>query len=238
MHGQAEAPLPMPRHLTPAAVLDECDTLMFDMDGTLLDLAFDNYMWLQHIPAAYARQNGLRDDEARSRLYAHYRRLQGQLEWYCLDHWSERLGIDVLALHRAEHQRIGWLPGARSFLAAQAGQGRRLLLVTNSHPDTLRVKDEVTGIGAFFDRIYSAHDFGHAKEQQSFWRKLAAVEPFARERTLFVDDTEPVLASAQRFGIGNLLAVTRPDTSQPTRRGGRFAGIAGVAELLRAADGD
>lgn len=212
-------------------MLARSDTLMFDMDGTLLDLAFDNYMWLSHIPAEYARSSGLDAAAARRELYAHYQRLEGQLDWYCLDHWSERLGLDVLALHRAEHRRIGWLPGAQRFLERLAGSGRRLLLVTNSHPDTLDVKNDVTGIAAYFDRIYTSHEFGHAKEDQAFWQALMAAESFDADRTLFVDDTEPVLDSARAFGLVNLLAVTRPDTTRPARTAARHPGVERVADL-------
>lgn len=212
-------------------LLARCDTLMFDMDGTLLDLAFDNYMWLSHIPAEYARLSGLDHDAARRELYAHYDRLKGQLDWYCLDHWSERLGLDVLALHRAEHRRIGWLPGAERFLQRLAGSGRRLLLVTNSHPDTLDVKNDATGIAGYFDRIYTSHEFGHAKEDQAFWRALMAAETFDADRTLFVDDTEPVLDSAREFGLVNLFAVTRPDTTRPARTASRYPGVERVADL-------
>lgn len=212
-------------------LLDQCDTLMFDMDGTLLDLAFDNYMWLHHIPSAYAANRGIEHSAARDELYGRYRRLQGQLDWYCLDHWSEHLGIDVLALHRNEHHRIDWLPGARELLEALSGSGVRLLLVTNSHPDTLAVKSKVTGIARYFDCIYSSHEFGYAKEDQRFWHALQQRESFDPVSTLFVDDSEPVLSSAARFGLDKLLAVTRPDSTRPVRSSKRFTGIERVADL-------
>jgi putative hydrolase of the HAD superfamily len=218
--------------VNPATVVDQCDTLMFDMDGTLLDLAFDNYMWMQHIPEAYARARGITGTAARGELYEHYRRLEGQLDWYCLDHWSEALGIDVLALHRRMHTRIGWLPGAREFLETMAEYDLRLLLVSNSHPDTLALKSEVTGIAGYFDGVYLSHALGHAKEEQPFWEGLRGREVFDPARTVFVDDTVTVLKSAQRFGIRHLRAITRPDTTGPERRVREFAGIEGVSALL------
>ena len=214
--------------------LSDCRTLMLDMDGTLLDLAYDNYMWLTHIPAAYAERHGLDPETARERLYAHYRRLSGDIDWYCLDHWSDRLDLDVLGLHRAERDRIGWLPGAREFLQALADAGGsrpRVLLVTNSHRDTLALKSEVTGIDGYFDAMHTAHDFGYSKEQQPFWDALAQAESFDPATTLFIDDTESVLASAARYGIGSLLRITRPDTSRAARDPGPWTGISGVAEL-------
>jgi putative hydrolase of the HAD superfamily len=205
---------------------------MLDMDGTLLDLAFDNYMWKELIPAEYARRHGLAPAVARQKLFARYRRLLGKLDWYCLDHWSEALGIDVLALHRRMHARIGWLPGAREFLEAMAGYDLRLLLVSNSHPDTLAVKTEVTGIAGYFHGVYLSHELGHAKEEQPFWEALRTRELFDPARTVFVDDNLTVLKSAQRFGLRNLLAVTRPDTTGPAQKHGNFTGIEGVSALL------
>ena len=205
---------------------------MLDMDGTLLDLAFDNYMWLTHIPQAYATAHNLPGDAARDELYAQFRSLRGELEWYCLDHWSERLQIDILALHHAERSRIGWLPGAQGFLETVRRDGLRLLLVTNSHPDTLLIKSQVTGLERYFDAIYSAHEFGFPKERHEFWRSLAEVEAFDPATTIFVDDTEPVLASARDFGVAYPVRITQPDTTREPHAAGEFTAIAGVADLL------
>lgn len=205
---------------------------MLDMDGTVLDLAFDNFMWLTHVPERYAQQHGLDPDEARATLLGKYRELHGRLEWYCLDHWSERLGLDIAGLHREQNHRIDYLPGARDFLDAARSRDVRVLLVTNSHTETLDIKDEVTGITAHFDAVYSSHRFGAPKEAQEFWSALSDVEDFDPETTLFVDDTQRVLDSAQDFGISMLLEITRPDTSKPRRDRGSYVDVAGLDELL------
>ena len=220
----------MPRN--PAKALSKCETLMLDMDGTLLDLAYDNYMWLEHIPAEFARQNDVSEEIARERLRKKFRSLEGKLSWYCLDHWSEELDLDIAALHRDENNRIGFLPGARQFLETVAGHDLRLLLVTNSHQETLAIKTEVTGVAEFFDGIYTSHDLGHAKEDQPFWHALQEAEGFDKETTLFVDDNVVVLESAKDFGVGMLLHITRPDTGRPARMDDRFSAIEGVVDLL------
>ncbi|MEQ8206857.1 MAG: GMP/IMP nucleotidase [Woeseia sp.] len=220
--------------MSASELLRDCDTLMLDMDGTLLDLAFDNFMWLQHIPLEYARKHGLEHEVATQQLHATFRSLQGQLAWYCLDHWSERLDLDVLALHRAERARIGWLPGAMEFLQSVQQSGPRVLMVTNSHPDTLAVKSEVTGIEKYFAGVYTSHQFGYPKEDQRFWQALAAAEGFDPQRTMFVDDTETVLASAREYGVKHVVRITRPDTSAAVRDGGAYVSVEGVAELLPA----
>lgn len=205
---------------------------MLDMDGTILDLAFDNFMWLTYVPERWAEKNGLTLSEARKRLFAKYGQIQGELYWYCLDHWSERLELDVMQLHRDNHERIVYLPGARDFLARVRASDKKVLLVTNSHPATLRLKQDVTGFSEYFDGIHSAHTYGYAKERQEFWHALREEEHFDPATTLFVDDTEPVLRSAEEYGLGSLVTITRPDTSEPVRENGAFLGVEGVNELL------
>ena len=209
---------------------------MLDMDGTLLDLAFDNFIWLSRVPEVYADAHGLAPEAARDRLYRWFNELRGSLDWYCLDHWSGRLDLDVVALHREHSDRIGYLPGAREFLAALRQREMRVLLVTNSHRTTLEIKAEVTGVDGFFDRIYTSHDLGHPKEARGFWQTMREEEGFDPERTLFVDDTLPVLRSADGFGVRHLRHVTRPDTGRPPSDGDRFPTIVSVAELLDGLD--
>jgi putative hydrolase of the HAD superfamily len=205
---------------------------MLDMDGTVLDLAFDNYMWMHHVPEAFAAENGIEPERAREQLYAKFNALRGQMRWYCLDHWSDFLGLDVAQLHRDENHRIDYLPGAEGFLRTLKDHDVRVLLVTNSHGETLDIKDEVTGVTEHFDGIYTSHEFGHPKETREFWDALAAQEDFDPATTLFVDDTARVLRSAAAYGIELLLTITNPDTSTAERDHEEFVGVRGVSDLL------
>ena len=214
------------------APIEACDTLMLDMDGTLLDLAFDNYIWLSRVPEAYAETHGLSPDDAKERLYRWFHELRGSLDGYCLDHWSDRLGLDVVELHREHRTRIDYLPGAEDFLRTVHRRDLRVLLVTNSHRSTLELKAEVTGVDAYVDGIYTSHDLGHPKEDQGFWQAMREEEGFDPEHTLFVDDTLPVLQSAELFGVRHLRHVTRPDSGGPARDRDRYPAIESVTELL------
>ena len=205
---------------------------MLDMDGTILDLAFDNYMWKELVPRRYAVANDMLFADARELLMSKYEAVQGDLDWYCLDHWCDRLDIDVVQLHHDVSHRIGYLPGALEFLRAVHEQDIRVLLVTNSHPDTLALKDAMTGLGDYFDGLHSSHDYGYAKESQDFWNALKEDVGFDRETTLFVDDSQPVLRSAHEYGIEMLVTVTYPDTSLPEKQDSEFRGIKGVADML------
>jgi len=218
--------------IDPKTALQRTDTLMLDMDGTLLDLAFDNYVWKNLVPRRYAAAQDMSFDAARDHLFEQYRSVQGDLEWYCLDHWSERLGIDVVQLHHDVNHRIGYLPGALAFLRSVRDQDARVLLVTNSHPDTLALKDAVTGLGDYFDGVFSSHQYGHAKESQAFWHALQEDVGFDIETTMFVDDSEPVLRSAKNYGVTMLVTVTQPDSTQPDVHGSEFRGVQNVSDML------
>lgn len=212
-------------------LLDACDTLMLDMDGTLLDLAYDNYMWMERIPAEYARHKEVSEELAKDHIYAAFKRLEGKLDWYCLDHWSNELDLDVVALHREQNGRIGFLPGAKKFLQTVADHHVRVLLVTNSHQHTLDIKAEVTDIVDYFDEVYTSHALGAAKEDQPFWHALSEQESFDPARTVFIDDNVAVLQSARDFGVEMLLHITRPDTGLTAKPHAEFVGIEGVGEI-------
>jgi 5'-nucleotidase len=217
--------------LTPACWA-EVDSVLLDLDGTLLDLAFDSDFWRQRVPAAWAASRGISPEQARSELLPRFRACEGRLEWYCLDHWSRELGLDIAALKQAHAMRIRWLPGAQAFLRKVRALGKRLMLVTNAHPTALAIKDERTQVISHFDAGFSAHAFGMPKEDAGFWRELARVAHFDAARSLFVDDSLPVLRAARRAGVGRVIAVRRPDSSDVPRCQHEFPAVDGVGELL------
>jgi HAD superfamily hydrolase (TIGR01509 family) len=222
----------MARTASPLVDWERIDTVLVDMDGTLLDLAFDNYFWLELVPEHYAGLNGCSAAEARRRLAPRFDALKGTLDWYCLDHWSRDLGFDVKELKHAHRERVSYLPRAREFLAAVRARGKALWIVTNAHRDTLAVKTAQTGIDRLVDRIVSSHDFRAPKETPAFWAAFERRHRFDRARTLFIDDALPVLAAAAAFGIAHTLAVRRPDSRREARPIDTFAAIDGVADLV------
>jgi len=210
------------------------NTLLLDMDGTLLDLAYDNYFWRACLPQAYARRHGLEATAAQRELFARLAASEGRLEWYCLDHWSRELSIDLVALKRATAERIRYLPGATEFLVRARALGVRLVLVTNAHPATLAIKLARTGLAHHLDAVHSAHDYAVPKEAPEFWQRLATREAFEPARALLLDDNLPVLRSARAYGVAGLVAIRQPDSTQPARRIEEFHSVRGVADLLPA----
>jgi HAD superfamily hydrolase (TIGR01509 family) len=213
---------------------DSIDTVLLDMDGTLLDLHYDNTLWNERLPARYSEAHDLSLEAARSHLFSHMREHHGQLKFYCLDFWAEFTGVDIVGLHREQAltELIRFRPGAELFLDWLKRNGKRSLLVTNAHRASLDVKDAFAGVTSRLHGAVSCHDYGAPKESDEFWRRLALEHPFDPERTLFIDDNDSVLRSAARHGIRHLVTVTQPDSRRPPRDGLNFPAFNDFLEIL------
>jgi HAD superfamily hydrolase (TIGR01509 family) len=213
----------------------QIDTVFLDMDGTLLDLHFDNHFWLEHVPRRYAERRGVTPSQAREELLRRYRSVEGTLEWYCVDRWSRELGLDIALLKEEVDHLIAVHPHVVEFLESLQQAGKRRVLVTNAHQKSIALKMQRTPLAGHLERVICSHDLGMAKEDPRFWRLLRAVEPFDPRRTLFVDDSPTVLASARDFGFRWLLAILAPDSQQPAREPEGYPAIRDFSELPRPA---
>ncbi|MEL6868164.1 MAG: HAD-IA family hydrolase [Pseudomonadota bacterium] len=215
-------------------VFEGKQTLLLDMDGTLLDLAYDNFFWQELLPVAYADAHDLPLVAARDSLRAMIAAEAGTLNWYRLDFWSERLKLDILALKASCAERVNYLPGALAFIEAARAQGFRLVLVTNSSRELLQIKDARTQITAHMDAVYSSGDFAAAKESQQFWHRFSEAEQLRREDAVLLDDSASVLRAAQDFGLGGVLGLRKPDSRRAAGSFEDIDSVETVAALLPA----
>jgi len=210
----------------------DIDTVLLDMDGTLLDLHYDNHFWLEHMPQRYAELHGISRAMADLELTPLFERNAGQLKWYCLDFWSSELKIPVRELKLETAHLIALRPDADTFLAAIKQAGKRVIMITNAHRDSLSLKLERIELAPYFERLISSHDYGFPKESPAFWDALQADIGFDPARSLFIDDTLPILRSAQNFGVAHLLAVKQPDSKKGPKATAEFAALGDYRELL------
>ncbi len=202
------------------------------MDGTLLDLNFDNHFWRTHVPLRYSEKHNISFEHARDKLLPIFKSIEGTMNWYCVDYWTERLEMDIAQLKAEVAHLIAVHPNVLEFLNALRENNIRSILVTNAHQKSLALKMHHTQIDAHLDEIICAHDYGAPKEDQSFWSRLENEIDFDKTRTLLIDDSLPVLRSAKKYGIANLLAVYNPDSQQPTREIEGFDAIYNFSDIL------
>ena len=210
----------------------DIDTVFLDMDGTLLDLEFDNVLWNTLLPQRWAARLGIDETAARDRLFAHFDETRHTITHYSLDYWAAHTTLDIVAMHAELKHLIRYRPHALSFLERVRASGRRVLIVTNAHRGSLSVKDLMTGLTRQVHQTVSSHDFETPKESTEFWRRLGEIESFTASRTLLVDDNAAVLDCAHACGVGHLLTITQPDSSRPPRDALRYPAFNGFDEIM------
>ena len=208
------------------------DTVLLDMDGTLLDRHFDDHFWLEHVPRTWARREGIPLESAKQELFGRYRSQEGTLNWTDLDYWSRELGLDIPALKRQVDHLIDVHPFVPEFLDRVRRSGRQVWLVTNAHGKTLELKMERTALAGRFHGIVTSHDLGSPKEEGAFWPLARRVIGFDPGRTLLAEDTPAVLAAAAAFGIRFLVQVARHSSSRPPEPPGRYYSIHYFSEIM------
>jgi putative hydrolase of the HAD superfamily len=210
------------------------DTVLLDMDGTLLDLHFDNYFWREHVPQRYAEKHALPLETAKSTLHMQYLSKEGTMEWYCVDYWTRELGLDIAQLKAEVDHLIAVHPYVIEFLDALRRLGKHVALVTNAHQKSLMLKLNKTALDNHLDQVICAHDVGMPKEDPRFWQQLHNKLPFDAAHTLLIDDSLPVLRSARAYGIQHLLAVYQPDSKTPRKEVADFAAISSFLDIMPA----
>ncbi len=210
------------------------DTVLLDMDGTILDRHFDDHFWLEHVPGRWAAQNRTTVEYAKEHLYELFRSQENTLNWTDLDYWSDRLKLDIPLLKREIEHLIAVHPHVVEFLLFLKQHNKTVWLVTNAHSKTLDLKMRTTRIGPYFDGIISAHQVGLPKEDDRFWGKLQNFIKYDPERTMLGEDSETNLATADRFGIRYLIYISRYSSRIIPQQSERFQTIEYFNRLIPA----
>jgi len=210
----------------------QIDTVLLDMDGTLLDKHFDDHFWEEHVPAVYAQENGMNFWDAYDELMARYRSREGTLEWTDINFWSKELRLNIAEMKDKMHHLIQVHPYVIDFLKFCKENGKKVYLVTNAHSKTLAIKMANTEIEPYFDKIICSEEIGVAKEDPIFWVKLEKLLELDKNKCLLADDNEQVLESAGKYGIKHLIFVAKSSSTKPVVYSKKFPSIIFFKELM------
>lgn len=197
--------------------LTRVDTLLLDMDGTLLDLHFDDHFWLQYMPTNLPENHGFEAARMQTHFFEPMQSTRGTLDWYCVDHWSERLNLPVMQDMARHRHLIRWRPGTTDFLRLARKAGKRIIIATNAHREVWQLKADTLDLIHFVDVVVSSHDYGQPKEHAHFWQALREQYDLDLARCAFFDDSEAVLASAVKHGVGTVVGIDHPNSNRAIR---------------------
>ena len=209
---------------------DEIDTVFLDVDGALIDLNFEFFLWHELVPQRYAQKHDVSIKVAKNRLFeAHVAK---GLDLYSLPYWSNFTGLDMKALHYEIKHLLKYRPGVQTFLKTMKSVSARVAITTNAHSQSFLFKDENLALSNRVDAWYSSEHIGAPKEDGDFWSRLAKIEPFDPTRTVLIDDTLEVLDCARDFGIAHLITTTQPNLAQPARTTLHYPAIDNYMDLF------
>ncbi|MFT5505430.1 MAG: HAD superfamily hydrolase (TIGR01509 family) [Gammaproteobacteria bacterium] len=208
------------------------ETVLLDMDGTLLDLHFDNYFWQEYLPLRYAQLKQLNLEDCKLEIHNKTNSIRGTLNWYSTDYWSQILEIDVVELKHEVSHKVSLRPYCVDFLDALREAGKDIVLVTNAHQDSLNLKMTLTGISAKFDCLITVHEFSLPKENSECWAEVNQRHPFNPKAAVLIDDNLTALRSARKYGIEQLVAIHKPDSQAPAMAVDEFEALHSFEDIM------
>ena len=203
------------------------------MDGTLLDLAYDDFIWNNQLPIRYAETHGCTLEQSNQALFQFYQEHNHTLNWYSTRFWSAKVGLDTLALQHEFKHKVALRSGCMELLDALKAQDYPCWIATNADCAGLQFKLEQMQIAHYFDVIISSESIGYAKESIEFWQNLHTLHPFCLDSAYFIDDTEKVLNSAKKFGIGNLITIAQPSSKGKIRDESAYPILNHLTDLMQ-----
>lgn len=149
--------------------------ISFDMDGTLVDPEFTDWVWLHGIPELYAQQRGVSFDEAKALVVKEYQQVgEGAIEWYDIKYWFRRFQFDEAweTLMRRYVDKIKTYEDALPILE-RLKEKYPLVLTSNAGREFIHLVMETTGLERYFDHIFSAtSDFQVVKKTPQFYQHI------------------------------------------------------------------
>ena len=171
-------------------IFKDIECLLIDMDGVILDNAYDNDFWQNQIPEVIADSKGIAFDDAKRLAIQIFNYKKNTKDWYDVDYWSNMLNIDIEAQKRSEKSfsRISLYDGVIDTLSVLKNK-TKMILITNAHRKTLNIKLEKYNLTPYFDEMVCAHELNYVKEDIQLWYMLRSKYRLDYKKTLLVEDT-------------------------------------------------
>jgi putative hydrolase of the HAD superfamily len=165
--------------------------ISFDMDGTLIDPEFTDWVWGQGIPSLYAEKAGLPFEAAKSFVVKEYQKVgEGAIEWYDIKYWFGLFQLEGSwrDLMMQFVDKIKVYPDVNHTLD-RLKEKFPLILTSNAGREFIQIEMEATGLDQYFDRIFSAtSDFGVVKKTTEFYQQVCQILETNPQKIIHVGD--------------------------------------------------
>jgi FMN phosphatase YigB (HAD superfamily) len=152
--------------------------ISFDMDGTLIDPEFTDWVWGHGIPTLYAEKNGISFEESKAFVEGEYRKVGEQaIEWYDIKYWFQFFQLEMhwQTLMERYIDKINVYPDVNHTLA-RLKKRFSLILTSNAGREFIDIELKATGLEMYFDRIFSAtSDFSEVKKTIGFYHRICQI---------------------------------------------------------------
>jgi len=165
--------------------------ISFDLDGTLVESEFSEWVWGVGIPQLFAEKRGVSLDEAKEIVGKEYRKVgDGSLQWYDIKYWFNFFQLNgnwKSLLNRFSH-KIKTYPEVSKVLQNLSSH-YRVIIISNAAREFIDIEVEVAELLGYFSRIFSAtSDFGQIKKTAQFYGHICQLLRITPREMVHVGD--------------------------------------------------
>ena len=188
--------------------LNSTTAILSDLDGVILDLAYDIKFWELWLPEQVANQTNKSIEETKAEMKAEIDIQRGTLNFYDLNYWDDLLNVDCMQIFREKTERCSYLEGSYEALQRLSTLKNPKYIMTNGDPRIQDYKAETQNFLEFFDSIFYSMHVGYPKESKEFWALARHNLNLDFEDTIFIDDDFKVVTAAAKAGIKQVAWIT------------------------------
>ena len=188
--------------------LNSTTAILSDLDGVILDLAYDKKFWELWLPEQVTRQTNKSIEEAKAEIMTEIDIQRGTLNFYDLNYWDDLLNVDCMQIFQEKEERCSYLAGSYEALQRLSTLKNPKYILTNGDPRIQEYKAETQNFLEFFDSIFYSMHVGYPKESKEFWALARHNLNLEFEDAIFIDDDLKVVTAAANAGIKQVAWIT------------------------------
>lgn len=167
--------------------------IAFDMDNTLFDKNFDNYIWNEEIPRLYAKKNNISLEEGKRHVYAEYyirEWIKPVDDWTNIENWFEIFGLEFdLSVLDDLKKNTKIYPDTKETIE-YLSKKYKLIVLSNANINFINVKMTIDGLEKYFEKIYSVpFHFSYPRKNEKTYRQLLENLMISNKEIIQVGDT-------------------------------------------------